>query len=124
MQDFQEVIDTDLNNNIISDEICDGKPVKDMTNRGTHITASIYHKYDFEKVAEACTNLDKEERKKLYLLLKKYELVCDGTLGIYNTDPVDILLKEYMPHHIMLKCSLRQGHTENYLRKKLNNYVN
>ena len=35
MKCFQEVIDKYLNNDIISDEIYDGKPVKDITDRAT-----------------------------------------------------------------------------------------
>ena len=67
-----------------------------MTNRAICTTAADYHYDDLAKVASTCTNLDKEEHTKLYLLLKKYEFLFDGTLGIWNTYPVDILLKEYV----------------------------
>ena len=82
MMDFQEVIDTYLNNEIKSEVIYDGKPVDYMTDRATHITAENYHKADLEKVADACTHLDKEERNKLYLLLHKYEFLFGVTLCI------------------------------------------
>ena len=59
MQDFQEVIYTDLNNEIIYDEIYDGKLVTDITDYETRITAENYHKSDLEKLADACTHLDK-----------------------------------------------------------------
>ena len=39
MKYFQELVDTDLNNEIISDKIYYGKPVKDMTDRTTFISA-------------------------------------------------------------------------------------
>ena len=58
----------DLNDEIISDEVYDGKLVKDMTDRATLITAANYHNAEPEKVADACSHIDKEERKKLYLL--------------------------------------------------------
>ena len=38
MKDFQEAIDTDINNEIISYEIYDGETVKDTTDRTTCIT--------------------------------------------------------------------------------------
>ena len=59
MQDFQEVIYTDLNNEIIYDEIYDVNPVNDMTECARGITAENYHKYGLEKLADACTNIDK-----------------------------------------------------------------
>ena len=59
MKDFKEVIDTDFNNEIISDEIYDGEPVKGMNKRATHITSANSHKTDLEKEAEICTHLGK-----------------------------------------------------------------
>ena len=93
MTDFQEVIYIYLNNEIIYDEIYNGEPVNDTTDRATCITAANYHNTDLEKEADSCTHLDKYERKKLYLLLNKYKFIFYGTLGVWNTDPVEILLK-------------------------------
>ena len=59
MKDFKEVIDTDFNDKIMSDEIFDGEPVKDMNYRATHITDTNYHKTDLEKKADICTHLGK-----------------------------------------------------------------
>ena len=50
----------DINDEIISDKFYDGKPVKDMTERATHITATNYHKDDLENLPDACTCLDTE----------------------------------------------------------------
>ena len=72
MKDFRELIDMVLNDEIISDEIYDGESVKDITDRATLITAENQHKADPEKVSDTCTHLNKEKRKKLYLLLNKY----------------------------------------------------
>ena len=44
-------------------------------------------------MSDACTNIDKEDCKKLYLLLNKYELLFHGTLAVWNMDPVDIVLE-------------------------------
>ena len=41
---FQEVIDMDLNNEIISDNIYDGEPARDMTEHTTLIPSPNYHK--------------------------------------------------------------------------------
>ena len=49
MKDFQEVIDTDINDDKISDENYDGEPVKDMTDHAKHIRAAIYHKSDLKR---------------------------------------------------------------------------
>ena len=72
----------DLNDDIIPDEIQDGKPVKDMTDRTTHITAVDYHKDDLEKLADTYNNIDKEESNKLYLLSNKYEFLFNDTIVI------------------------------------------
>ena len=93
MKYFQEVIDTYLNYYIVSDEIYDGKSVKDITDRATHITAANYLKAGLENVAYACTYLDKEGGNKLYLLLKIYSFLFNGTLIIFNTDPAKIIIK-------------------------------
>lgn len=56
---------------------------------------------DLEKIVEECTHLSKEEQKQLLKLLHKYEHLFDGTLGTWQTDPVDLELKEpnVKPHH-------------------------
>ena len=93
MKYSQEIIDTELNNEIISDEIYDGKPVEDITDHVRCITYATYHKDALEKVADACTHIYKGEGKKLYLLLEKYEFLFNVTLSIWNTDPIGILLR-------------------------------
>ena len=123
MKDYQEVINTDITNDLISHEIYDWEPVRYITECATCITDENYHKVEFEKVAYACTCLDKEECNKLYLLLKKYEIIFDVTLGIKNTHPIDILLEEDVtPYHSRPFPAPRAY--KKSLRKKLNDYVN
>ena len=43
---------------------------------------------------EKIENLDAAQRKKLLQLLRKYEYLFDGTLGDFNTPPVQLVLKE------------------------------
>jgi transposase InsO family protein len=56
---------------------------------------------DLEKVVEECTHLTVEERKKLLKLLQKFEHLFDGTIGTWQTEPVDLELKDpnAKPHH-------------------------
>ena len=45
--------------------------------------------------------LDREEQQKLLSLLQKYEHLFDGTVGTWNTEPVDLILKDptAAPYH-------------------------
>ena len=38
--------------------------------------------------------LDREEQQTLLKLLQKYEHIFDGTMRTWNTEPVDLILKE------------------------------
>ena len=53
-----------------------------------------YKKADLKKEMENCMDLTKEEKEKLEELLKKYEDLFNGTLGSWNTEPVELELKE------------------------------
>ena len=45
-----------------------------------------YKKYDLNKVmTEQCRHLNAEERKKLLILLRKFEDLFEGTFGMGNT---------------------------------------
>ena len=52
MKYFHKLMDKNLSNDIISDEIYDYKPVKDITEHATRITAPNYHNADLEKLAD------------------------------------------------------------------------
>ena len=56
---------------------------------------------DLQKVVEECKHLTATEQRQLLLLLQKFEHLFDGTLGTWNTDPVDLELKEpdTKPYH-------------------------
>src|SRR6476619_1603451 len=53
-----------------------------------------YNKADLEQIVQECKQLNKEEQQKLLALLQKYEALFDGTVGTWNTEPVDILLRD------------------------------
>ena len=56
---------------------------------------------DLTKIVEECTHLSKDEQRQLLKLLQKFEHLFDGTLGTWQTDPVDLELKDpdVKPHH-------------------------
>jgi hypothetical protein len=53
-----------------------------------------YTPADLEKVVEECAHLTKDEQGKLLQLLQKYESAFDGSLGAWDTDPIDLELKD------------------------------
>ena len=57
------------------------------------ILSSTYEKSDLEQVADNVTHLNAEERNLLLSLIKDFEELVDGTLGDWDTDPVDLKLK-------------------------------
>ena len=56
---------------------------------------------DLNNFVTECTHLSKIEQKQLLKLLQKYEHLFDGTLETWQTDPVDLELKDpdVKPHH-------------------------
>ena len=54
-----------------------------------------YEKADLNNVmTEQFQHLNTKERKRLLNLLRKYEELFDGTLGKWNTTPVDLELRD------------------------------
>ena len=54
-----------------------------------------YEKADLNNVmTEQFQHLNTKERKRLLNLLRKYEELFDGTLGTWNTTPVDLELRD------------------------------
>jgi hypothetical protein len=69
---------------------------KEATERIVRILDSKYEKADLEQVAANAEDLDENQQKKLLSLLKDFEDLFDGTLGKWDTDPIDI---ETKPDH-------------------------
>jgi hypothetical protein len=61
-----------------------------------------YAPVDLKAIAAKCKHLTTEEQKMLQPLLTAYKPLFDGTLGSWNTDPIDIELKELntKPYHV------------------------
>jgi hypothetical protein len=73
----------------------------DATQRATRILDAKYSKADLQSVVRGnYKHLSADQRKKLLQLLKKYELLFDGTLGDWKTMPVSFQLnKGVSPYH-------------------------
>jgi hypothetical protein len=77
----------------------DGEIVMQIQNRATKILDAKYKKADIHTFVEALT-LSTDERKNLKSLLFKYDELFDGTLGTWDTTPVEFELKEgAQPYH-------------------------
>ena len=66
------------------------------------ILCAKYKKADLQSIIrDNCKHLRANQQKKLLQLLKKYELLFDGTLGDWKTKPVSFQLKEGVssPYH-------------------------
>ena len=69
------------------------------TNRVIKILDTNYKKANLKDVVRGAVHLKEKEREQLHALLVKYQELFDGTLGEWNTDPVDLeLIDEAKPH--------------------------
>ncbi len=67
---------------------------QDATKRVTWILDAKYKKADLQsKVRNNCKHLSTNQQTKLLQLLKKYEMLFDGTLGDWKTNPVSFQLR-------------------------------
>ncbi len=74
---------------------------QDATKCVTWILDAKYQKADVQSfVTDNCKHPSADQQKKLLQLLKKYELLFDGTLGDWKTKPVSFQLNEGVsPYH-------------------------
>ena len=65
------------------------------------IVDAKYNAANLQEEVLKVNNLNKEERKQLYKLLKKYGTLFDGALGTWKTEPINIQLKDpnCVPYH-------------------------
>src|SRR6476659_11428115 len=78
-------------------------PVTTDAERIQAILDAKYCKADLEQIVQECKQLNKEEQQKLLALLQKYEALIDGTVGTWNTEPVDIFLRDPDCHTLQCK---------------------
>jgi hypothetical protein len=74
---------------------------QDATQCAMRILDAKYRKADLQSVVrDNCKHLSADQQKKLLQLLKKPELLFNGTLGDWKTKPVSFQLKEGVsPYH-------------------------
>ena len=78
----------------------DPEQVKQATKRITEILDAKYEKADLDKIVSNCLHLTIPQRVQLLSLLKTYESMFDGTLGVWQGDPYNIHLKDQtVPYH-------------------------
>ena len=88
-KEFKMVIQTS-NEPIVTEEV---------TRRMVRILDSNYKKANLKEVVAGAKHLNEKQKEKLYKLLLKYESIFDGTLGKWQTEPVDFELKEGTKPH-------------------------
>ena len=69
------------------------KSTKEATERVVKILDSKYEKANLKEIVANAKNLDEDQKHMLLKLLKQYETLFDGTLGRWNTTPVNIELR-------------------------------
>jgi hypothetical protein len=74
---------------------------QDTAKHVTRIPDAKYQKADLQSIVrDNCKHLSADQQKKLLQLLKKYELLFDGTLGDWKIKLVSFQLKEGVsPYH-------------------------
>jgi hypothetical protein len=74
---------------------------QDATKRATRILDAKYSKANLQSVVrDNCKHLTADQQKKVLQLLKKYEVLFNGTLGDWKIKPVSFQLKEgASPYH-------------------------
>lgn len=76
-------------------------PSTTETERIQRILDGKYTPANLEAITAECTHLTEDERHQLLQLLQRFETAFDGSLGEWQTEPVDIELKEptAKPYH-------------------------
>jgi hypothetical protein len=76
-----------------------------------------YSKADLQSVVrDNCKHQGANKQKKLQQLLKKYELLFDGTLCDWKTEPVSFQLKEGVSPYHGQAFPVPKIHTENLIK--------
>jgi len=78
----------------------ESEATRDATARLNQILEAKYEKARPRDIVAACEHLNKDEQAKLERLLKRFEHLFDGTLGMWNGDPYRIELRAGVtPYH-------------------------
>ena len=78
----------------------EGDSLHDATERMKSILDAKYEKANLDKIVDDCYHLNETDKRKLYNLLKKYEVLFDGTLGHWKDGDYNIEVKKGAePYH-------------------------
>jgi hypothetical protein len=81
-------------------DLQESEALQAATNRLKKILDAKYEKADLHEICRACTHLSTAEQDKLLTVLRKHEILFDGTLGRWEGRPCDIELKPgATPYH-------------------------
>ena len=94
MKSLESLNDTNLLNNFHRDHL-EPDSTRDSTKRTVEILDASYEKANLAEVLDqTCGHLSSIQRNSMLKLLTKYEELFDGTLGDFETDPVNLELKK------------------------------
>ena len=80
--------------------INDTPSLVEAAERIKQILDAKYEPANLEEITANCTHLTDEQREDLFILLKKYESLFDGTLGTWKGEDYDIELRsDAIPYH-------------------------
>ena len=100
MKDLNDFLSLKLQDEDEYFEYLESEIVRDATTRMRRILDANYEKPDLDKVTDACIHLTEDQRQSLNKLLKKHEYLFEGKLGLWNTPPVELELKDNVkPYH-------------------------
>ena len=78
----------------------DSDAMQEATERVKRILDAKYEPANLDEIVENCNHLNKTDKRKLYHLLKKYEILFDGSLGHWKDGDYNIELKSGAePYH-------------------------
>ncbi len=91
---------------------------EDAIKRAMRILDAKYTRADLQSVVrDNCKHLIADQQKKLLQLLKKYELLIDGTLGDWKTKPVSFQLKEGVSPYQCRAFPVPMIHTDTLIKE-------
>jgi len=101
MRPFDSLIDHNTLSNMLQEHL-EPKSTAEATHHAVGIPDASYEKADLPSIVnEHCKHLTTDQRNKLLRLLLTYEVLCDGTLGDWQTKPISFELKpNARPHHV------------------------
>lgn len=117
---IEELLLHDYNDEVFatSDNYHDG----DLGYKSKTIKDAQYEKANIKDVVDNCTHLNDHQRSKLYDVLRKFEKLFDGTLGLYPHEKIHLELIEGAKPHYSKPYQVPERHKEVF-KKELDRLV-